>query len=90
MSIGQNTTAKPVKTSSLPAIKTAKFGHERKFGNVHPAIERQLLKMDLEDKLKRAEKNRKEQLEERSKKLQKRHQDVMFVNDLRFLENEVL
>ena len=89
VSIGQNTTAKLDKTSSLPAIEKAKFGHERRFGNVHPAIERQLLKMDLEDKLKRAGKNRKEQLEQRSKMLQKRHQDVMFVNDLRFLENEV-
>ena len=86
----KNPTAKLAKTSSLPAIKKVTFGHERKFGNVHPAVEQQLLKMDLEDKMKRAEKNRKEQLEQRSNKLQKRHQDVMFVNDLRFLENEVL
>ena len=91
VSMGNPTTsAKLVKTSSLPAIKKAKFGHERKFGNVHPAVERELLKMDLEEKLKRAEKNRKKQMEERCEKLHKRNQDVMaFVNDLRFIENEV-
>ena len=46
--------------------------------------------MNLNKKLKRAEKNRKKQMEERCEKVQKRHQDVMFINDLRYLENEVL
>ena len=52
-------------------------------GHVDLEIDRELLKMDLEEKQERAAKNKEMQQQQQKNKLQKHHTDVLFISEMK-------
>ena len=68
--------------SKATAKKPARLAECQK-GDDDLEIDRELLKMDLEEKQERAAKNKETQLQQQKNKLQKHHTDVLFASEMK-------